>query len=597
MSEAQAEMDRSDGITRRRFVGQAGAGAAALTVAANPALARAIGRARGGRRVAVLGGGMAGLTAAHELIERGFKVDVYEPVALGGKARSIGVPGTAAGNARDLPGEHGFRFFPGFYHHVPDSMRRTPDGNNPNGVWDNLIDTSEGRSVRAGDRPDALLLGMLYDPREVLTVEGLRRILIEEIAKQQWVPPHEYAYLVERLMVFFTSSDERRFGQWEGVSWWDFIGAPSRSEEYQKIAARGLTRTLVAAKETVASSRTIGNMAEAFVMNIMGRGNDGALDRVLDAPTNEAWIRPWVKLLKEQGVRFHMGQKVVGLRTGGERIDSAVVRDRAGRRRRIDADWFVAAMPAERVKRLLSRKVLKLDPNLEGIRELKTDWMAGIQFYLRERVDITHGHVTYVDAPWALTSLTQAQFWAERDFPADYGDGSAVDCLSVDISDWDTPGILYGKTAKECSPVEVKREVWAQIKSHLEDSDPIPKGILHSWFLDPGIRWNPARGRNRNQTPLLVNTVNSWQNRPQARTEVPNLFLSGDYVQTDIDLATMEGANESGREAVAGLLEASGSTAEPPAKYKLYDPPEFEAVKAADAELYAAGRPNALDVG
>ena len=69
---------------------------------------------------------MAGLTAAHELAERGFKVTVYEPTALGGKARSIGVPGTASGGRRRLPGEHGFRFFPGFYHHVPDSMRRIP---------------------------------------------------------------------------------------------------------------------------------------------------------------------------------------------------------------------------------------------------------------------------------------------------------------------------------------------------------------------------------------------------------------------------------------------------------------------------------------
>jgi hypothetical protein len=30
--------------------------------------------------------------------------------------------------------------------------------------------------------------------------------------------------------------------------------------------------------------------------------------------------------------------------------------------------------------------------------------------------------------------------------------------------------------------------------------------------------------------------------------------------------------------------------------YKLYDPPEFEAAKAADAELYRQGLPNALDV-
>ncbi len=36
-------------------------------------------------------------------------------------------------------------------------------------------------------------------------------------------------------------------------------------------------------------------------MNIMGRGNDGALDRVLNAPTNEAWIDPWVMHLRKLG--------------------------------------------------------------------------------------------------------------------------------------------------------------------------------------------------------------------------------------------------------------------------------------------------------
>src|SRR3954453_5086922 len=76
-------------------------------------------------RVAVLGGGVAGLTAAHELAERGFAVTVYEARdRLGGKARSLPVPGSATDGRRDLPAEQGFRFFPGLYNHVPDTMRR-----------------------------------------------------------------------------------------------------------------------------------------------------------------------------------------------------------------------------------------------------------------------------------------------------------------------------------------------------------------------------------------------------------------------------------------------------------------------------------------
>ena len=47
-------------------------------------------------KVAVLGGGVGGLSAAHELAERGFDVTVYERRdEFGGKARSMDVPGTA----------------------------------------------------------------------------------------------------------------------------------------------------------------------------------------------------------------------------------------------------------------------------------------------------------------------------------------------------------------------------------------------------------------------------------------------------------------------------------------------------------------------
>jgi NADPH-dependent 2,4-dienoyl-CoA reductase/sulfur reductase-like enzyme len=87
-------------IDRRRFL--AGSAAAAATTAAATALPSPAGGLLGGkktptaqvaadpayngkRHVAVLGGGCGGLSVAHELLERGFTVDVYEryPVAGG----------------------------------------------------------------------------------------------------------------------------------------------------------------------------------------------------------------------------------------------------------------------------------------------------------------------------------------------------------------------------------------------------------------------------------------------------------------------------------------------------------------------------------
>ena len=584
-------------LTRRRLLQEAAVAAASTGALAQPAAAKKRRRRRPSARqeVAVLGGGMAGLAAAHELIERGFDVTVYERKALGGKARSIPV-GKGSGGRRPLPGEHGFRFFPGFYHHVPDSMRRIPYPGNENGVWDNLVDVTGGLSARTGGRADAQIFGFLPHQNEAFTPDGLQRLLMDNL-QQKGVPPHELEFFVNRIMVFLTSSDERRFGQWEHTSWWDFVRAEGKSDEYKRIVAVGLTRTVVAAKENVASTRTIGNMAEAFIMNFMNRGNDGSPDRVLNAPTNEAWIDPWLIHLRGLGVKFRNGWPVEALAVRRRRIDAAIARDRRGRRRAIEADWFVVAMPVERARRLWSPAVLRLDPTLEGMNELNVDWMNGIQFYLRRKVDIVNGHITFVDAPWALTALTQVQFWGGRDFRRDYGDGEVEDCLSVDISDWDTPGILFGKPAKLCTAEEIKQEVWAQIKAHLEDTGKsfLPDDILHSWFLDPAIRFNKRRRRNRNDDPLLVNTIGSWEKRPPARTQVPNLFVAGDYVQTNVDLATMEGANESGRAAVNALLEASGSRAAPAPMYQLYRPPEFEGLKAIDAELFRAGRPNALD--
>jgi uncharacterized protein with NAD-binding domain and iron-sulfur cluster len=580
-------------LKRRTLLGGAGAvGLAAGVSRMTPALALTR------KRVAVLGGGMAGLAVAHELVERGFEVTVYERKALGGKARSIPVPGSATDGRRPLPGEHGFRFFPGFYHHVPDTMRRIPFAGNANGVGDNLVSAMDARFVRSGGRVDGFLFGFTPDPREAATPEGLMKIIVDELVGQQNVSPIDATYFASRLLVFLTSSDARRFGQWEKTSWWDFVDADSRNAEYQAVAGRGMTRALVAAKEEVASTRTIGNMAEAFLYTIMGRGRDGAPDRVLNAPTNEAWINPWVRLLKQRGVVFRVGQTIDGLEVSGGGIVAARARDRQGVRRRIEADWFVSAMPVERARKLWSPQVLAVDPSLEAMHDLHVDWMNGIQFYLREPIDIGKGHLSFLDSPWALTALTQGQFWENRDFKRDYGDGTVADCLSVDISDWDTPGVVFGKPAKRCTRAEIRREVWTQIKLHLEDTGDsvLPKGILHSWFLDPAIQWHPATGRNTNDEPLLVNTVNSWKDRPTARTGLSNLFLAGDYVQTDVDLATMEGANESGRAAANAILDTVDSTKPRVEMFTLYDPPEWAALKLIDAQLYKAGQPNLFDL-
>ncbi|WP_067648228.1 hydroxysqualene dehydroxylase [Nocardia harenae] len=562
------------------------AGAIASTARPVPAFASQ------GRRVAVLGGGVAGLTAAHELAERGFEVTVYEKRAWGGKARSVPVPGSARDGRPDLPGEHGFRFFPGFYRHIPDTMRRIPFPGNANGVRDNLVGMTEMRLARADGADLRVPLGARAPVK--LTPDTFRETVSGAITAATRMTDDEALFFANRLLVFNTSSDARRLGQWEYTSWFDFVDGHARSHEFRALLSRALTSLLVAAKENLASVRTIGTMGEQFLGNPLEIAADGPLDRALNGPTNAAWIDPWLAHLRSLGVRLELGSEVRELAVRDRRIAAARINTPDGPRT-VEADYVVVALPAEQARTLWTAEVLAVWPQLQAMDRLVVDWMNGIQYYLRTPVDIVRGHAAFVDAPWALTSINQNQVW-RRKLP-EYGDGTVGDCLSVDISDWHTPGILYGKPAEQCSPEEIAREVWAQLRTHLNDGGEVLRDAdLHSWFIDPGITWNAERGRNTNADPLLINTAGSWDARPEPHGPLENLFLAGDYVRTGIDLATMEGANESARGAVNALLDVAGSDAPRCPRFTLWRSPELEPVRQLDADRYASGLPNVFDV-
>src|SRR5438067_11763645 len=78
-------------------------------------------------RVAVLGGGVGGLSAAHELIERDFDVSVYERRdVIGGKVRRLSVPSPGPDGRKDFAGGLGFCCFSSFYPQLADILKLTP---------------------------------------------------------------------------------------------------------------------------------------------------------------------------------------------------------------------------------------------------------------------------------------------------------------------------------------------------------------------------------------------------------------------------------------------------------------------------------------
>jgi uncharacterized protein with NAD-binding domain and iron-sulfur cluster len=525
-------------------------------------------------RVAIVGGGVAGMTAAHELIDRGFDVVVLETRALaGGKARSLPVPGSGIGGRRDLPAEHGFRSFPGFYRHIPDSMSRIPFGPT-NTVLDNLVGAKEIQIARAGGRD---LIVPARFPASLHDLESALQIFFH-LGANTGIPAREVA----------------GYAEYEHQSWWDFSGAETRSEGYRKFLADGMTRSLVAAQAREMSARTGGY---TLLRLLFGRGGSD-IDRVLNGPTNDVWLDPWVEYLMARGVDYRFSHDVQAINYAENRVRSVTVAvDSASTE--IRADYYIAAVPVEQMRMLVTDGLRHLDPALGSLSRLTTRWMNGILFYLDVDVKLVSGHTLYMDSEWSLTSIAQQQFWTTD--LASMGDGRVAGILSVVISDWESPGRVFGKVAFKCTAEQIQEEVWAQLKNHLDDDAALELGNanVQRWFLDPDITFpNPIEAANLE--PLLINTAGSWPDRPAAsprerRAEygaaLDNLFLAADYVRTYTDIATMEAANEAGRRAVNGILEASGSNLAPCSVWRPHEPRFFAAARALDSLRFKLRRP------
>lgn len=567
------------------------------------------------KHVIILGGGVAGMSAAHELIERGFKVTVFEKRECipGGKARSIPVEGSAANGGKPLPGEHGFRFFPGFYRHMFHTLKRIPfkdekkGKENKNGVFDNLVECPEIMLARMGK--DSIQTPSHF-PR---SIEEIKKIISNLKNVKTGLEAGEGEVILTKIWQLFTSCRERRENEYETIGWRQFTEADKYSKSYDTLFVGGLTGSLVAGKASLANTRTNGAILIQILLDILRPFRIS--DRILNSPTNEAWLFPWLSYLKEKGVDYRFGCTAVDLDCDDRKIRGVWIKEK--KQKKYCADYYLCALPVERAAELISAEaVLKLDPKLQNILKLKhtVAWMNGIQFFLHEDVPISKGHIILPDTPWALTAISQAQFWKEFSF-SESGKRNVKGVLSVIISNWTKPGLLHNKPAEDCTRKEVIEEVWEQMcrcfnragqvleesnveRVYVANSISFPEAPFSKGFLENKMLNEPARyGRkfleaiNENDEPLLVNEINTWGIRNETFTAIPNFFLASDYVRTNTNLATMEGANEAARRAVNNIIDASGVKADYCRVWNLKEPSWLSWYKWLDQRRYKMGLP------
>ena len=294
------------------------------------------------------------------------------------------------------------------------------------------------------------------------------------------------------------------------------------------------------------------------------------------------------------GVDYHKGHELTKINmtssANGAPVESVQIMDLNTQTELppVIADYYVLAVPVEVAAKLIqdSPEMLGADPSLQNVIDLSpnVEWMNGIQFYLSEQFDMHRGHTIYSGSNYALTSISQKQFWPTYDLTSRY-DGKVKGILSVDISDWTTPGNHNGIAAKDCTRAQVIMEVFKQLQDEINigGQELLKDEMLVFVYLDEDI-YQPFHNPNaaaataglnvvpddgiaiaqlENKEPLLVNLINTWKLRPEAATNIPNLTLASDYVKTYSDLACMEGANEAARRATNSILVKSGNSSSP----------------------------------
>jgi hypothetical protein len=86
------------------------------------------------------------------------------------------------------------------------------------------------------------------------------------------------------------------------------------------------------------SAQCVGAVVEWMLYNLLGLNSNGPVDRILNLPTNEALIDPWVDHLRALGVHLRLVRAVTALKMQDGRITGARVRGRHGSGT-VTADW------------------------------------------------------------------------------------------------------------------------------------------------------------------------------------------------------------------------------------------------------------------
>ena len=198
---------------------------------------------------------------------------------------------------------------------------------------------------------------------------------------------------------------------------------------------------------------------------------------------------------------------------------------------KIDGD-LILALPLTQLSSLVTPRIARRAPNLTDLRYLRCEPMISIDLFFRKKLKgLPKGITVLLDSPYEMSFFDNSQNWKSLER------GNTVLNVVASNADTLTPSAYSNRHIIDTLLDELSRYI------DFERDD----------MFDCRTHLQTNLGEE-----LFVNQVGSWQWRPTAACGIPNLYIAGDYCRTFVDVVTIEGAVVSGLIAAEALRRRRG---------------------------------------